>query len=242
MIAVSLGGKTNRKPYLGALRVVDLAYVENPATLDGVSGLVLTGGSDIDPARYNQENQGSESPEKERDEREISLVQDALRRDIPILAICRGMQLLNVAVGGTLTQHIDGHRNPGVPNAHEIEIRGGTRLATILQPGKYTVNSRHHQCVDPDLLERASSFRRQPATSSKRWNCQANRSSSRFSGTRRIVSRARIANFLKRSQAPCVRSLQRHQHKRQQKNHQRGKPERHPIRVQLAEIVNARVP
>ena len=131
---------------LAALRSVEIDFIENPRTLDGVNGLVLTGGSDIDPARYHQENEGSESPDKERDEREILLVRDALTRDIPILAICRGMQALK-SLSGTLTQHIDAHRHPGVPNAHEIEIRDGTRLATILQPGEYSVNSRHHQCV-----------------------------------------------------------------------------------------------
>jgi len=148
MIAVSFGEKTNREPYLGALRAVELAYVENPASLDGVNGLVLTGGSDIDPARYKQENQGSESPDKERDEREISLVRDALKRDIPILAICRGMQLLNVALGGTLTQHIDDHRVKEKQDVHSVQIDQGTKLASILKAGEYSVNSRHHQCVD----------------------------------------------------------------------------------------------
>jgi len=149
MIAVSFGEKTNREPYLAALRSAEIDFIEDPPTLDGLNGIMLTGGTDVDPTRYGQRSEPqTDQPDTERDEREISLVRDALGRDIPILAICRGIQLLNVALGGTLKQHIDGHRHPGVANAHEIEIRNGTRLATILHPGRYEVNSRHHQCVD----------------------------------------------------------------------------------------------
>ncbi len=148
MIAVSFGDRTGRDPYLEALRSVELDFAENPPTLQGLNGLMLTGGTDIDPARYNQESRGSDPPDKERDERETSLLHDALDRDIPVLAICRGMQLLNVVLGGTLNQHIENHRVRGEQDVHSVHIGEGTKLASILNASEYRVNSRHHQCVD----------------------------------------------------------------------------------------------
>ena len=76
---------------------------------------------------------------------EVALLQGALERDLPVLAICRGMQMLNVALGGTLAQHIEGHRCPGQANAHGLTIAAGSRLEGILGT---EVNSRHHQCVE----------------------------------------------------------------------------------------------
>jgi len=143
------GEKTKREPYLDALRSAKIDFKENPASLDGFGGLMLTGGTDVDPTLYGERRQPeTDQPDRERDERETSLASEALQRDIPILAICRGMQLLNVALGGTLKQHIDGHRHPGKSEAHSVHISDGTKLATILAAGEYTVNSRHHQCVD----------------------------------------------------------------------------------------------
>src|ERR1700737_3109824 len=147
-IAVLFGEQTKREPYRAALRSVEIDFVENPRTLDDFAGLMLTGGTDVDPARYNQTRQPeTDPPDTERDQREASLLSDALKRDIPILAICRAMQLLNVVLGGTLAQHIEGHRSRGVPDAHFVHIQEGTRLASILNSGEYRVNSRHHQCV-----------------------------------------------------------------------------------------------
>jgi len=149
MIAVSFGDKTKREPYLAALGRAGIKFTLNPPALEGLSGLMLTGGTDVDPARYNQ-NRDSETdpPDIERDRREALLLSDALDRDIPVLAICRGMQLLNVVLGGTLSQHIEGHRQRGVPDAHSVHVVEGTRLASILNSGEYRVNSRHHQCVE----------------------------------------------------------------------------------------------
>lgn len=148
MIAVSFGAQTKREPYLAALRSVEIDFRENPSTLEDFAGLMLTGGPDVDPARYNRDRDlETEPPDTERDQREASLLSDALKRDIPVLAICRGMQLLNVVLGGTLAQHIEGHRRRGQPNAHSVHIQEGTRLASILNSGEYQVNSRHHQCV-----------------------------------------------------------------------------------------------
>jgi putative glutamine amidotransferase len=81
---------------------------------------------------------------------EMELVAEALAADLPVLGICRGIQLLNVALGGTLLQHVERHRvetpDRGAP-AHDAIIYSGTRLAAILGSGRTAVNSRHHQAV-----------------------------------------------------------------------------------------------
>jgi len=148
MIAVSFGEKTNRDPYRAALRSAEIDFIENPPALEALNGLMLTGGTDVDPAFYGESRHPeTDPPDIERDQRERTLLLDALDRDIPILAICRGMQLLNVVLGGTLKQHIENHRVRGQLNAHDVNIGARTKLASILQPGAYAVNSRHHQCV-----------------------------------------------------------------------------------------------
>jgi putative glutamine amidotransferase len=140
--------QTKREPYRAALHCAEIDFIENPLTLEDCAGLMLTGGADVDSARYHQaRHPETDPPDTERDQREASLLSDALRRDIPVLAICRGMQLLNVVLGGTLAQHIEGHRRRGEPDAHSVHIREGTRLASILETGDYQVNSRHHQSV-----------------------------------------------------------------------------------------------
>ncbi len=132
---------------------------EEPRSLDGLEGLVLTGGTDVNPALYGQERgRESDEPDDARDELETRLIREALADDVPVLAICRGMQLLNVACGGTLIQHLastDVHRakntgdEPGRHRAvHTVRVAGGTRLAAIAGEGEHAVNSRHHQAVD----------------------------------------------------------------------------------------------
>ena len=69
-------------------------------------------------------------------------------RDLPVLAICRGLQLLNVALGGTLVQHVEGHKCPGQQEVHGITVATNSKLHSILGVVAYAVNSRHHQCVD----------------------------------------------------------------------------------------------
>ncbi|SRR5579885_101831 len=138
-------------PYLDALRGAGLEPVrvtpdQAIESLAGM-GLVLSGGTDIDPSFYGQERDSfSDPPDRARDELELRLLREALDLDLPALAICRGMQLFNVAHGGALIQHLEGHRiaNNGT---HEIEIAAGTRLAAIVGPGRHQVNSRHHQAV-----------------------------------------------------------------------------------------------
>jgi putative glutamine amidotransferase len=130
------------------------------ADVDGVverlDGLVLTGGADVDPDAYGQapdEQLGHIEPD--RDEWEFALLAAAERRGIPVLCICRGIQLLNVAKGGTLRQHVgidegDGHPRfdeDGRAAAHGVEFTDGTVAASLYGPSAQ-VNSLHHQVID----------------------------------------------------------------------------------------------
>jgi gamma-glutamyl-gamma-aminobutyrate hydrolase PuuD len=122
--------------------------VENVASLDGVDGLCLAGGSDVDPALYGAARLPlTEPPDPDRDLLESALLRDALARNLPVLAICRGLQLLNAVLGGTLDQHIEGHDHHKLRDAHEIRIAPGSRLERILGTQDYVVNSRHHQAA-----------------------------------------------------------------------------------------------
>ena len=121
-------------------------------TLAIVDGLVFTGGSDIDPELYGADSH----PEtngivRERDEFELALMKEALARDVPMLAICRGSQVLNVALGGGIEQHVpdrigtDAHKEtPGVFAEHDVDVVPETRLASILGD-RHDVKSHHHQ-------------------------------------------------------------------------------------------------
>ena len=128
------------------------------AALDGVDGLLLTGGDDVDPRLYGEPPHAAyDVSEPGRDAFEIDLVQRALAADLPVLAICRGLQVLNVALGGTLIQDIPSeprtllqHDAQGPPNtlAHTVAIAPGSCLAALVGPdGARAVNSRHHQAI-----------------------------------------------------------------------------------------------
>ena len=135
--------------------------------------LVLTGGVDIEPARYGE----APDPaipympfEDARDEMELAITRAALDDDMPIYGICRGMQLLNVAMGGKLAQHVDDHLGEGNPDDgfeptyHHIYISPGSKLAAVVGSGGVVrVNSYHHQAVreaqkSPRLLASAYSL------------------------------------------------------------------------------------
>jgi putative glutamine amidotransferase len=131
---------------------------EREAAFRAMDGLLLSGGADIDPGRYGRPNAGSLSMEPDRDELEFAAWAAASERSIPVLGLCRGFQLINVASGGTLTQHVDGHSGPGFgegPAAtHTVRVQPGSRLARILNPtntrgGVLEVNTYHHQAVTP---------------------------------------------------------------------------------------------
>jgi len=120
--------------------------------LDAVDGLIFSGGSDLDPGLYGQEpHPETNGIVPERDSAELELLQGALDRDMPVLAICRGSQVLNVALGGDLVQHLpdevghNGHKEtPGVFADHDVEIEPGTRLASLLGD-RVPIKSHHHQ-------------------------------------------------------------------------------------------------
>jgi putative glutamine amidotransferase len=121
-------------------------------TLDAVDGLLFSGGSDLDPELYDQEpHDETLGIHPERDRAELALLEAALARDMPVLAVCRGSQVLNVARGGDLVQHLpdvvgDGkHKHtPGMFADHDVTLEDGTRLASLL--GDHApVKSHHHQ-------------------------------------------------------------------------------------------------
>lgn len=119
--------------------------------LDLLDGLVFTGGPDLNPAVYGQEaHPESTGFHDQRDRAELTLIREALRCDMPVLGICRGMQLLNVALGGDLHQHLgsDTHKGPpGRYTFHDVTVEPGTRLAEALGAGTRT-HSCHHQAPD----------------------------------------------------------------------------------------------
>ena len=123
-------------------------------TLDAVDGLIFSGGEDLDPGLYGQQaHEKTTGIFPERDRAELELLRGALARDLPVLAICRGSQLLNVALGGDLVQHLpdvvghDGHKQtPGTFADHDVEVEAGTRLASLIG-GQAAVKSHHHQGV-----------------------------------------------------------------------------------------------
>jgi putative glutamine amidotransferase len=145
----------------GAVRVLETG--ESPRKLIGeIDGLLLTGGGDIDPVFYAENRHPSvEDAEPGRDEFEIDLARRAVAADLPLLAICRGAQVLNVAAGGSLVQDIPSGTSaplshsiqmPRDAHAHDVQVSPGSRLERALGPAvapglSCRVNSRHHQSV-----------------------------------------------------------------------------------------------
>jgi gamma-glutamyl-gamma-aminobutyrate hydrolase PuuD len=129
----------------------EIGVEETLSTLDGV---VFSGGADVDPARYGAEpHPETDTPQARRDAGEMALLEAALERDMPVLAICRGFQLLNIARGGDLIQHLpeevghDVHKQvPGEFAVHPVEVKEGTRLAAIVGE-RSEVTSHHHQAL-----------------------------------------------------------------------------------------------
>ena len=124
--------------------------------LDSLDGIIFAGGPDIDPALYNREiepNIGTIAPE--RDALELELFDRVVERRMPMLGICRGIQLINVAMGGTLVQHIPDHfkrdhqqKEKGEPFCHSVEIAKDSQLFELVKESTIPVNSFHHQCID----------------------------------------------------------------------------------------------
>jgi putative glutamine amidotransferase len=125
--------------------------------LDGVDGVVFTGGEDMDPAWYQTEpSPRANPPSRDRDLFELAIFAVARQRELPILGICRGIQLVNVALGGTLWQDLPSERpgpvdhDPAVARnqrGHRVTLTPGSRAATALGATEVRVNSFHHQAV-----------------------------------------------------------------------------------------------
>jgi len=139
---------------LAVLLPPDDVVAEQPAeVLELIDGLMLAGGSDVDPASYgarpHPETRGSWP---ERDRFELALAHAALERDMPVLGVCRGMEMLNVIQGGTLDQHITGlelHRHtPGVFSDHGVRLEPGSLAARVVGAERTEVKSAHHQGLD----------------------------------------------------------------------------------------------
>ena len=116
------------------------------------AGLILCGGGDMDPTLFGQENRGSQPPDRQRDQAELELFWAFFQAGKPILAICRGMQVVNVALGGTLLQDLPGEIRPfhgggEEDRVHPVRSREGTLLHRLYGP-IVPVNSAHHQAVD----------------------------------------------------------------------------------------------
>jgi putative glutamine amidotransferase len=139
------------------LLLPDSRDAEDPdGVLDMIDALIITGGAgDLDPALYGQEPHPETGPvQEERDAYELALVRASIRRRVPVLGICRGMQILNVAYGGGIEQHLPdvvGHeahrRTPGTFADHEVDLEAGSLAARAAGAERTLVKSHHHQGV-----------------------------------------------------------------------------------------------
>jgi putative glutamine amidotransferase len=133
-----------------------LAVADPDALLDRVDGLLLAGGADLDPSSYGAERHAeTRGTWPERDAFELALARRALERDLPLLGICRGMQLLNVALGGTLDQHLpeslgsSAHRTiAGTFSEHHVRLEPGSLACEAAGTEGFVVWSHHHQGVE----------------------------------------------------------------------------------------------
>ncbi|MFH1141133.1 MAG: gamma-glutamyl-gamma-aminobutyrate hydrolase family protein [Chloroflexota bacterium] len=161
LILVTAAREHSPGPYVDCLerrgarvRVVSPQEAMPPGDpMSGASALLLTGGGDVDPGLYGEavDPKAGVHSNRRRDDMELALLRHALEENLPVLGICRGMHLLNVAFGGKLIQDLPNHREqpgdgPGHSAFHEVYVSPGTKLAAILGTGGFfRLNSRHHQ-------------------------------------------------------------------------------------------------
>lgn len=138
------------------VRVLEPERDALPAALDECDGILLTGGVDVDPAEYGEAPHPTVELDASRDTYELALARLAIAKDMPLLAICRGSQVLNVAAGGSLIQDLPSQHPSSIVHseaeakdtiAHDVVIEPDTCLSVLLGAPRIAVNSRHHQSV-----------------------------------------------------------------------------------------------
>src|SRR5207248_8398979 len=152
-------GIAARRRYVRALERAGADVVEVAPGADAppdVDGLCLSGGGDIAPAAYGADDPSDVCTDidERRDATELATARRALDRDVPVLGVCRGFQLLNVALGGQLVRNVDGHRSTDHVT-HDVRALSGSHLADACGDGSLQVNSRHHQAVTRATLAAA---------------------------------------------------------------------------------------
>jgi putative glutamine amidotransferase len=157
MVAMSYVHAVQRAGGMALLLPPDAHAAEDPAdVLDHLDALLLAGGADLGPSTYGAEpHPETRGFRSERDAFELSLIRAAIARDLPVLGVCRGMQLLNVARGGTLHQHLpelvgheDHRRVPGEFGDHDVRLRPGSLAARAAGALRVPTKSHHHQGID----------------------------------------------------------------------------------------------
>lgn len=159
MLARSYADAVQRAGGIAVMLPPDAALADDPdRVLDVLDGLILAGGRDVDPATYGAEpHPDTDEPRGERDAFEIALARRAMERDLPLLGICRGMQVMNVARGGTLVQHLPEHvgheqhrRTLGTfdGNDHPVHLAEGSLAAQATGELSHGTLSHHHQGID----------------------------------------------------------------------------------------------
>jgi putative glutamine amidotransferase len=164
LIGITVGPREEGSPYVQTrssyIRAVELAGglpvlipPLGPAALDALlerlDGIVFPGGADVDPAEYGEARHPKTETVSGLDRLELAVARWAIHSDVPTLGICRGQQLLNVAMGGSLIQHLDDHRQPDDRTAltQKLTVTPGSRLADVFGATQIEVNTMHHQAV-----------------------------------------------------------------------------------------------
>ena len=159
LIGVTRAADKLNQTYVRALteagaEVLELAPgADGEAMLERCDGILFTGGYDVDPAEFGAEPHPTTVPAPDRDALELPLVRAALERGTPVLGICRGIQVINVALGGTLNQHAPEHDHYSTGESrqhlpHGVRLAAGSQVAELLGAREVPVNSLHHQTLD----------------------------------------------------------------------------------------------